>query len=249
MRTTWMVGVLGLVSMAILAAGGCGEPASKAGGVHPGGAAPLAAGDLKGCWTFDEGSGETVKNAAGLNNGKLMGGLGWTEGKRGKAVAFNGKGYVLVESAAYLNAPQYTFAAWVKLKDTSDYQYIVWRGGPEFPEPKESRSLDVWVTNAGTLSGILDYQKAGGDRAQISGSAKVADNQWHLVACVYSGKALRFYVDGKKDAEVELAGPLAKSEFPLWIGARPGEVAATGVIDEVRFFDRALTAEEVAALK
>jgi hypothetical protein len=247
MRTTWMVGVLGAAVAGLVLASGCNPPCARTDG--QGGMPPCHAMGAKGCWTFDEGSGDAAKNAVGANNGKLMGGLGWTEGKRGKAVAFNGKGYVLVESAPYLNAPQYSFAAWVKLKDTSDYQYIVWRGGPAFPEAKECRSLDMWVTSEGTLSGILDYQKEGADRPQISGSAKVADNQWHLVVCVNSGKALRFYVDGKKDAEIELSGPLAKSDFPLWIGARPGEVAATGVIDEVRFFDRALTPEEVAELK
>jgi len=247
MRTIAMVGVLGVVAAVLLAAGGCAPPCARTEG-QSGGAAFGHSVGVKGCWTFDEGSGETAKNAAGPNGGKLMGGLGWTDGKTGKAVAFNGKGYVLIASAPYLNSPQYTFAAWVKLKATGDYQYIVWRGGPEFPSDKECRSLDIWVTTAGTLSGILDYEK-GSDRLEISGSAKVADDQWHLVACTSDGKTVRFYVDGKKDAEGAAAGPLAKSDHPLWIGARPGEVAATGIIDEVRFFDRALSAEEVAGLK
>jgi hypothetical protein len=69
------------------------------------------------------------------------------------------------------------------------------------------------------------------------------------VVCVNDGKAVTFYVDGVKDAEGTLTGPLAKNAFPLWIGARPSNVAATGIIDEVRFFDRALTQQQVAALK
>jgi hypothetical protein len=44
------------------------------------------------------------------------------------------------------------------------------------------------------------------------------------------------------------SAPLAKSENDLWIGGRPGDVVASGVIDEVRYYDRALTAAEVAAL-
>jgi hypothetical protein len=248
MRTTWVVGVLGVAMAGLVLASGCTPPCARTDGQGGCVGASCKAMGVKGCWTFDEGSGDAVKNVIGANNGKLMGGLGWTDGKRGKAVAFNGKGHVLIESAPYLNAPQYTFAAWVKLKDTSDYQYIVWRGGPEFPEVKECRNLDIWVTSEGTLSGILNDENGSG-RLLISGGKKVADNQWHLVVCVNDGKAVRFYVDGQKDAEGALAGALAKNDFPLWIGARPGEVAATGVIDEVRFFDRALTAEEVAGLK
>jgi len=249
MRAIRMASVVCLVSMGVLAAGGCDTPAAREGGVNACCAAPFTAGDLRGCWKFDEGSGETVNNNAGSNNGRIVGNLRWTDGRTGKAIAFDGKGYVLIESAPYLNATQYTFAAWVKLKDTGDYQYIAWRGGPAYPEDKECRNLDIWVQSDGALSGILNYEKGGGGRLQVSGSKKVADNQWHLVVCVNDGKTVRFYVDGRKDAEGALTGPLAKSDFPLWIGARPSDVAATGIIDEVRFFARALTPEEVAALK
>ena len=236
MRTTWMIGAAGLLAMGVLLAGGCGPAAGKALG-------------LKGCWTFDEGGGDVVKNAAGPNHGRIQGGLKRTDGKSGKAVSFDGKGYVLIDSAPYLNSPQYTLAAWVRLKDTGNYQYIAWRGGPAFPEDKECRNLDIWVTMEGTLSGFLDYQKEGEARLRLEGGKKVADNQWHLVVCVNDGKTARFYVDGKKDAEGALTGPLARNDFPLWIGARPGDVAATGLIDEVRFFDRALTEQQVAELK
>jgi len=236
MRTARWVGGACLLAAAVLGAGGCGAAADRALG-------------LQGSWTFDEGTGEVARNAVGPNHGRLQGGLTWTEGKSGRAVQFDGKGYVLVPSAPYLNATQYTFAAWVRLKDTADYQYIVWRGGPTFPEAKECRNLDIWVRMDGGLSGILDYAKEGEPRFLLEGRKKVADGQWHLVVCVNDGKTVRFYVDGQKDAEGVLAGPLATSDYPLWIGARPADVAATGVIDQVRFFDRALTEEQVAALR
>jgi hypothetical protein len=231
-----MIGAACAFLMGLVLASGCGTAPAKAVG-------------LKGCWAFDEGSGDRVKNAVGPNNGRVEGGLKWTAGRSGKALDFDGKGYVLIESAAYLNCPQYTFAAWVRLKDTGDYQYIVWRGGPTFPEAKECRTLDIWVTTEGTLSGYFDYRKEGEPRLRLAGTKKVADGQWHRVVCVNDGKTIRFYVDGQKDAEEPMTGPLAVTDFPLWIGARPGDVAATGVIDDVEFFDRALTQDEVAAMK
>lgn len=238
MRTTWMMGVACLFSVGLLLAGGCGTALDKG-----------KAMGLKGCWTFDEGSGEAAKNTVGPNHGRIQDGLTWTDGKRGKAVRFDGKGYVRIDSAPYLSSTQYTFAAWVRLKDTGDYQYIVWRGGPAYPEDTECRNLDIWVRMDGGLSGVLDYREEGEPRFLLEGSKKVADDQWHLVVCVNDGKAVTFYVDGVKDAEGALTGPLAKNAFPLWIGARPSDVAATGIIDEVRFFDRALTQQQVAALK
>lgn len=235
MRTMGIIGGACVLAIGLLLAGGCGGATGKAAG-------------LKGHWAFDEAAGDLVKNAAGPNDGRIQGGLKRADGKQGKAIAFDGKGYVLIAHAACLNAPQYTFVAWVKLKDTGEHHYIAWRGGPEFPEDKECRSIDLWLTTDGRLSGYFDIQ-AGGSRPQLEGAKKVADDLWHLVACVADGKKITFYVDGAKDGEVTLDGSLAKSEFPLWIGARPGDVAATGLIDEVRFFDRALAPAEIAELK
>ncbi len=238
MHAKRLIGVTCLMAAGLFLAGGCSTAMHQAQTMG-----------LKGYWPMDEGSGETVANAVGSNHGTIKDGLTWTDGKAGKALEFNGAGYVLIESAPYLNADQYTFSCWTKLKDVSDFQYIVWRGGPEFPEPVEARTLDIWVTMSGTLSGILNFKDTNAWPLRLDGTATVADGKWHHVVCVCDGKTVTFYVDGKKDASAELAGPLAASQFPLWIGARPGDVAATGVIDEVKFFTQALTPEQVAALK
>ena len=236
MRTMFQAALTAAFAAGLFLAGGC-----DMGG-------PVGGPD--GWWAFDEGTGQVVKNrGAGGNGGTIKDGLKWVDGKVGKALEFNGKGYVLIETASYLDAPQYTFTAWVKLKNTSDYQYIVWRGGTEFPEAKEIRNIDLWVTMGGMLSGILDYADAKQARFRLEGAKNIADGKWHLVAMVKDAGSVTFYVDGKKDASEPVAGKLAANNLPLWIGARPGDVAATGIIDEVKFFKRALTAVEVAALK
>ena len=50
------------------------------------------------------------------------------------------------------------------------------------------------------------------------------------------------------DGQAEPSGKLPVNKEPMWIGARPGGVAATGIIDEVRFYDRALSEEQIKAL-
>jgi len=238
MRTSAMIGAVCLMSLGAFLSCGCSTALYEAGTMG-----------LEGYWALDEAAGDRIENAVGPNDGRVQGGLQRVDGKRGKALAFDGSGYVLIDSADYLNAARYTFAAWVRLKNTGDFQYIVWRGGPEFPEPEERRHLDIWVTMEGTLSGILDYRDPSQGRFRLDGAATVADDRWHLVACVCDGKTVTFYVDGKKDVEGDLAGPLATSSWPVWSGARPGDVAATGVMDEVKFFARALTPEQVAGLE
>ena len=80
----------------------------------------------------------------------------------------------------------------------------------------------------------------------IQGSTDIADDAWHHVALTYDGKVIALYVDGKKEHELTPQSPLAKNDHDLWIGGRPEGVAATGIIDEVRFYTRALSAEEEA---
>jgi hypothetical protein len=233
-RLTWILAVTACVP--ILAAAGCASTGPSQGGDPA----------LKGHWAFDEGDGDAAANAAGANPGKVPAGLKWVDGRKGKALLFNGKDYVVVKNYAALNSPQYTFAAWTKLKKTDDHHYIAWKGGPEFPEAKNARRYDLWTDTDGTVNGIVHDEKEGEER--FSGGPSVADDRWHHVALTYDGKEITLYIDGKKEGGAAPSAPLARSENDLWIGARPGDVAATGIIDEVRYYDRALTAAEVAVL-
>ena len=60
-----------------------------------------------------------------------------------------------------------------------------------------------------------------------------------------TAKNVQMYIDGKLDGEAPSGGTLDTSESPIWIGARPGPVAATGLFDEVGFFTEALSEDEL----
>ncbi len=234
-----MIGRALIAAAVLVSSAGCGSPGSPA-------VAPAADPSLKGHWTFDEGSGCAAASAVGGNPGQVPPDLRWVDGRKGKALLFNGKDYVTVKHYADLSSPQYTFAAWVKFKDTGDHHYIVWKAGPEFPEEKNARRHDLWTDLDGTVNGIVHDEN--GVEERISGGPSVTDDRWHHVALTYDGKRLKLFVDGKAAGEASPAAPLAKNEHDLWIGGRPEGVVATGVIDDVRFYSRALSGAEVAAL-
>ena len=194
---------------------------------------------LKGHWSFDDGT---------VTGGENVGGLKPVEGKTGKALMFDGKGCVKIPHAPYFHSPAHTITAWTKLENTGDYQYIAWKAGPVYPEDENLRRIDIWVNMDGTIDGLLDCCGDAGERIHVTGDTVIADGTWHMVAWVNDGKTVRLYVDGTLDTEADLPGPLAKNEFPLWIGARPNGVAATGIIDEFRYFARALDEKEIAGL-
>lgn len=225
-----------LAALAVLTAG-CSTTGSNCAGVS----------GLKSCFCFNEGKGETVKSCVGQGAGKIMGGLKWVDGKDGKALEFNGKGYVLVDHCDAFNAPTFTFTAWTKLKNNSDYQYIVWKNGPEFPDVGPGRRMDMWVDVGGAVTAMWHTKDS--SEHSLSGSKSIADNNWHHVAEVYDGKSIKLYIDGCLDAEEKAAGEInPKNDTKMWIGARPGDVAASGIIDKVMFFDRALTSDEIKKL-
>jgi hypothetical protein len=199
---------------------------------------------LAAAWLFDEGNGDKVKDSVGSNNGEIEGDLKWVDGKFGKALEFPGQGdsYVSIPYDDIHDADPYTITAWTKLKNTGNYQYIAWQNGLTWPEPHALRHTDIWVMNTPGNVVIMWSFEGGGDYGRVDGETVVADDTWHHVAKSSDGDTMSLFIDGKLDGEAPVGGKLvANGEDPLWIGARPGDVAATGIIDEVGFFTEALS--------
>jgi hypothetical protein len=72
------------------------------------------------------------------------------------------------------------------------------------------------------------------------------------VAAVYDGSSMELFLDGLSVGSTAKSGPLTgDAAVPVWIGGNPTEATSKpwrGAIDEVRVYDRALTAGELAAL-
>jgi hypothetical protein len=71
-------------------------------------------------------------------------------------------------------------------------------------------------------------------------------NAWTHLAATYDGAALRLYVNGALASTRAMTGPITASASPLRIGGNTiwGEFF-NGVIDELRIYNRALTAQEI----
>ena len=199
---------------------------------------------LASAWLFEENGGNVVRDIVSGHDGDINGSLKWVNnGKIGKALDFPGQGdsYVRIDHADVFNADPYTFVAWVKLQEAS-WQYVVWRNGDVWPEPKNVRHLDIWIHQD-------DYPvfmwHVNGEEGRIEGNTIVADDTWHHIAKVYDGQNVQMFIDGKLEGESPSGGTLDTSESPIWIGARPGPVAATGLFDEVGFFTQALSQDEI----
>jgi hypothetical protein len=191
-------------------------------------------------WRFDEGSGTVAGDATGHGNtGALQNGAGWTAGIRGTAVSLDGvDDYVSIANSFRLTSANFTLDAWIK-------------GDPGMEQ--FGRILD-----SGYATGFALGRNGGGRQVlfEFRGSpylisnADAIDNNWHHVAVVKSGGTATLYVDGAVQASVAVNAEAPTNTLPLFIGYNPGEGTRghwKGQLDEVRIYDRALSAAEVQA--
>ncbi len=76
-------------------------------------------------------------------------------------------------------------------------------------------------------------------------------NVWTHIAGVYDGTTMRLYKDGVEVGNTAQTGNIRTGAHAVWIGANPPNVADrpfTGFIDDVRIYDKALTAAQVLSL-
>ncbi len=199
---------------------------------------------LVSAWLFEDNGGKVVKDIVSGHDGEIKGTLDSVkDGKFGSALKFEGKGdsYVRVNHDDVFNSDTYSFVAWLKLENAS-WQYVVWRNGDVWPEPENVRHLDIWIH---TDDYPVFMWHVDGNVGRIDGKTIIADGNWHHIAKIYDGKNVQMYIDRKLDGEADSGGTLDTSESPIWIGARPGPVAATGLFDEVGFFTEALSEDEL----
>ena len=83
---------------------------------------------------------------------------------------------------------------------------------------------------------------------------QVWDGNWHLAAGTYDGATVRFYLDGAEIASGTASQQHIRYDLPdnskFYIGAYRGqcELRFNGDVDEVRIFNRALSAAEVQSI-
>ncbi len=197
-------------------------------------------------WTLNEGSGDTAKDVTGNgHDGTLIGDPQWTDGKFGGAIDFDQAGdEVNVPFNADLNSDTFTVSAWANVADGSGGHRSVVSCRDDFPQ-----------------RGYIFYALPDNKWAYIIGKGAGWDHiigpdvnlgEWDHIAGVYADGKMAFYVNGElageKDAEISL-----NTAQELLIGAGANErnthdYLYKGKIDDVRVYNRALNADDIAAV-
>jgi len=83
----------------------------------------------------------------------------------------------------------------------------------------------------------------------LEGDTEVPMGRWVHLAGTFDGSMMRVYMDGRECGSMERPGPVKACTWPITLGSYEQGHAAffTGLLDEVRLYNRALSAEEIAA--
>jgi hypothetical protein len=225
----------------------CVDEVQPDGSVAAGDVWSFNTGGLVGCWKLDEGSGNTAADSSdkGLD-GTLVGDASWINGIVAGALAFDGDGdYVDIgKDPSFDITQQITISAWIKVKAFDrKWQAIIAKGDSAWRLQRNSNDNTLEFA----CSGLVVPGTSWGD---IHGTFDVNDGRWHHAVGTYDGSQICLYVDGKLDASSTASGTIKINNHPVNIGEnseRPDRFW-NGLIDDVRLYSYALTADEVAVL-
>jgi hypothetical protein len=193
-------------------------------------------------WAFDEGRGDIARDASPNGNHARILGASWVAGVDGAALSFDGEDdSVTVDNETNFDLTgSLTIAVWIKVATFSQqWQPIVTKGN------------STWRLQRNRESGVIKFNcdGRGGQRGAV-GRTQVADGAWHHIAATSDGTTLRLYVDGSEDGTARADAETKVNDHPVMIGAKAGsnDVHFHGVIDDVRIYRRALSADEVMRL-
>ncbi|MBI4009945.1 MAG: hypothetical protein HY361_02000 [Candidatus Aenigmarchaeota archaeon] len=217
-------------------------------------------------WSFNDGSGTTAKDSGGNNDGTLMNSTSatcfingacpeWVEGRHGFALDFSRGDYVNAGNDSSLKITgDLSIEAWVRINssDITGNPAIVSKWAGSVPNQR-AYSIGFNLSDAITFAISKDGTFIGGASIINSTATFAGGPNWYHFVGTYKSvtdgtSKMNLYINGiKATAEVTTAvSPIFGSPVNLTIGASsPGSGQFNGTIDDVRIYNRALTADEI----
>lgn len=213
-----------------------------------GGTLPAPPG-LRHYFPLDEKDGDNVEASVGGGTGKLNGKLQNTSRKGQTALKFDGGSSFTFGSWPERRRKQpFTFAAWLKVPANGNGSVFA-----RMDEGSSYRGYDLWLQNRQVGTHIINTWP--GNALKVVSAQQLAENKWQHVAVIYDGSSkaagIKIYIDGKlagNKVEQDSLRDTIATNTPFKIGSRSKGGNYNGEVDELRIYNRALSAAEVQRL-
>ncbi len=202
---------------------------------------------LAGWWKFDDGAGTVAKDSSGNGNDGTLSNPAptWTTGTMGGALQFNGSTSVTAPHIA-LDNRSFTIALWIN-------PVLTGSAVPFCQHQSSGSNISLHVRLGGPSSSDAPRRgvRLGFYNNDLSSPASILpeDNVWYHIACSYdyATGARNIFLNGVSKANDTSSSPLLPTTALETIGCYSSKGQYyTGLIDDVRVYQKALTAGEVA---
>ncbi len=214
-------------------------------------------------WKFDESVGLTASDSEGNHDGALMESTSWTSGnkcKSGNCLNFGGSGYVTVPSFD-LSGNSMSITAWIyadSFNSPNNYARIVSKATSTSPDAHYFMvSASAYGQGTELRSRFKTRGSDGNTNTKTHKGGDLPTGTLTHIAVVYNGTNISHYVDGTPQS-MNLGGIQDGDLIPftkeVLIGANVDGAGNgysdkwRGTLDDVRIYNRALSAREIATL-
>ncbi len=204
--------------------------------------------DLIGYWPMEEGEGDRTKDGSGGgHSGTLVGGAAWADDSppavrddRHSVLLDGADDCITVEGNMLLSSMpnDFSFAAWIRPERSQGLQNIVFKEGQYL--------FALEPSGDGYPVLVVGYYGKSGEFVHLRSRESLRLDGWHHVVGQKKNTAFELYLDGRLvESGVTKGEPcdMAAGESDLLIGS-----GFAGGIDEVRIYNRALSASEALRL-
>jgi prepilin-type N-terminal cleavage/methylation domain-containing protein len=215
---------------------------------------------LVGYWSFDEGTGTIAYDLSGYGNNGILNNFnfnetsGWTTGKIGKALIFDGvDDYVKSSTANGVGKKIISECLWIKFNNFStenQFGYIRSSGTLSARYFYFSTWCSVGVPHNCVHLGTLNTDGTWG--RSVATSRNFETGRWYFICGVIDTIAgsIKVYIDSSLFYSAAMStGDIPGIPSEIWIGGTPENYQwANSIIDEPRIYNRALSPAEIKAL-
>jgi hypothetical protein len=209
---------------------------------------------LVGHWAFDNNVVPQPDSSGQGNHGTVVAATWVKDAERGGAMSFDGDNdYVEAPDSPSLSITgDMTIAAWVNVTNYNNYRGIVGKTGAP-PNAQRPGPYDFYF--AQEFGGQPNFWRGNGvggpsSQGQYLGAVAPLTNEWEHVVATMQGTTVQHYLNGAANGSTgSISVSMVDADQPLRIGNRNDLfVDMLGRMDDVRIYNRALSADDVVEL-
>ena len=182
------------------------------------------------------------------DTGTLLNGADWDAGRRAQG-SFDGVDDYIALPNLDVPSSGLTLAAWVKntaFPQNVDQRFL----SKAVDSSEQGHYWMLGLTNAGENRLRFRLKTGGTTTTLIASSGALPLNKWYHAVATYDGSRMQLFLDGVLVGSVAKTGALStNATVRAQIGRNPdGSNPMSGVINDVRIYNRALTTSEIAGI-